>query len=90
MTWLQGFICGAVVSIIVAVLAPISQYITATFISPDFFTNTIDYAVSKGKGTREELAKHFNLKTYMMLSVVGALVMGLITSALAALFTKRK
>ncbi len=90
MTWLQGFICGVVISVIVAILAPLSQYITANYISPDYFNNVIEYASSKGQGTKEELAKHFNMKTYMMLSAVGALVMGLITSAVVALFTKKK
>lgn len=89
MTWLQGFICGVMVSLVVAILAPLSQYIAHNYISPDYFDNLISYASSQGKGSPEELAKHFNMKTYMMLAAVGALVMGLITSALTALFTKR-
>ena len=35
--WKQGFLSGCIVSLIVAILSPLSQYITMEIISPNYF-----------------------------------------------------
>jgi len=60
MTWLQGFLAGLGITVIVAVLSPLGQYITNTFISPEYFPNVIDYSVESGKMTLEQAEKYFN------------------------------
>ena len=81
---------GVVISIIVAVLSPFTQYITLEYITPEYFNNIIEYTVSTGVMTQEAAADYFNLKNYMVQSVIGALLMGVITSAIVAIFTKSK
>ena len=39
---------------------------------------------------REQAKNHFNLQSYMLQSAFGALVMGIITSAIVALFVRKK
>src|SRR5690606_2992637 len=60
MTWKQGFFCGLIISIIVAILSPLVQWITATYISPDYFQNVIEFSVSTGEMERAAAEKHFN------------------------------
>jgi hypothetical protein len=90
MTWLQGFMSGLIITIIVTLLSPISQWITSTVITPYYFTNVIDYVVEHGQMTQEIAESQFNLGRYILMSAVGALIMGIITSAIVALFISRR
>lgn len=89
MTWAEGFMAGFVITIVVAILSPLTQWIIHTFISPDFFENMIDHAVETGETSRSEARGYFNLKSYMIMGSLGALVMGIVTSAVVALFTRK-
>lgn len=89
-SWSQGFISGIVVSVIVALLSPLAQYITSEFITPAYFENVINYAVETGNMTRENAEAYFNLKSYILQSFFMALVMGVVTSAIVAWFVKKK
>jgi hypothetical protein len=90
MTWMQGFIAGLIISIVVAILSPLAQYITIEWISPDFFTNAREFAIQSGKMNAEQANNYFNLTNYMMQSVFGGILMGAITSAIVALFVRKK
>ncbi|MBM1105047.1 DUF4199 domain-containing protein [Aurantibacter crassamenti] len=88
MNWKQGFISGIVISVFVAILSPITQYIISTYITPDYFNNVIDFVVENEKMTRENAEGYFNLKSYMLQSAFGSLAMGVVTSAAVAFFVK--
>ncbi|HRE39997.1 MAG TPA: DUF4199 domain-containing protein [Ignavibacteria bacterium] len=90
MTYGQGFKCGLIISVIIALLSPLLQYITSNFITPDYFKNAIDYAVQSGIKSREEAEQYFNLQSYMIMGAIGSLVMGIITTAIVAIFVKKK
>lgn len=90
MSWKEGFISGLLISVVVAVLSPLSQWLTHAVISPEYFSNAIAYAVESGKSTQEEAGNFFNLRSYILQSAVGGLVMGALTSAIVALFVRRK
>lgn len=90
MTYLQGFICGLIITLFVTVLSPLTQYITSTIITPDYFENAIAYGVSTGKITPEAAEDYFNLENYIIQGLIGAPFMGLITTALVAIFTRKK
>jgi hypothetical protein len=58
MNWMQGFVSGVIISVIVAILSPLGQYLTHEVITPEYFPNAIEYAVSSGKlGQAEAEAK---------------------------------
>jgi uncharacterized membrane protein len=89
MTWSQGFKSGLWVTVIVVMLSPLAQYITHTVITPDFFNNISEYAVESEQMTRGEAETYFTLQNYLMQAAVGALGLGLVTSAIVAIFTKK-
>jgi hypothetical protein len=90
MTWVQGFITGLGITFIVAVLSPLTQYIVSEIITPNYFENAIKYAVETGELDRVRAQEYFSLKNYIWQSLMSAVGMGVFTSAIVALFVKKK
>ncbi len=90
MTWIQGFVSGIIIAVVVAILSPLGQVLTHEYLSPEYFPNVIAYSVKTGNQTQVEAEAYFNLKNYIKMSVIGALMMGVITSAIVAIFTRKK
>jgi hypothetical protein len=90
MTWKQGFVAGLLVSVVVMILSPLAQWITHFMITPDYFTNVIGYTVETQSMTREQAEKYFSFGNYVWQSALAALVMGAVTSAIVAIFTRKK
>jgi hypothetical protein len=88
-TWKQAFLSGALMSVFVALLSPISQYITHNYITPEYFNNVIEYSTTNELMTIEKANEYFNITSYMLQAAIGALVVGVITSAIVALFMRR-
>lgn len=88
MSYKQGFVSGLILTLIVTLLSPLSQYITSTIISPEYFPNVIRYVSIKGEMSKIEAENYFNLKNYIIQGLIGAPVMGLITTAIVAIFTR--
>ena len=89
MSWKQGFLSGMLISVIVAVLSPLTQYITHAWITPDYFENVIQYAVEVQGETEEAARSYFSFSSYVVQSVIAAIIMGLITSSIVAAVLKR-
>jgi hypothetical protein len=89
MTWMQGFIAGLLISVVVAALSPLVQYLTHVIISPQYFENAIAYSVESGNATQEEAESFFNLGSYLIQGAVGAIFMGMITSAIVSFFVRK-
>jgi hypothetical protein len=87
---MEGFKSGLIITLVVVILSPLSQYITSTYITPDFFKNIIEYSVSSGKMEEQAAEEYFNLQKYMIQSVIGAAIMGLITTAIVVFFVRSK
>lgn len=88
-TWKQGFVSGAIISMIVALLSPLTQYITHEFITPSFLENARTFAIDSNVVSTEEAEAFFTFKNYVIQSFIGALLMGLITSSVVAFFVKK-
>ena len=89
MTFKQGLITGLIITAIVTLLSPLTQYITSTLITPEYFNNAITYSVETGKVTQEDAEGFFNLRNYIMMGLMSAPIMGLVTSLVVAFFTKK-
>jgi len=89
MTFGQGFVSGLVVTAVVAVLTPVTQWLTHTVITPDYFPNAVAAAERLGMSSTAAAEAYFNLGNYVRLALVGAVVMGAVTSAVVALFVRR-
>jgi hypothetical protein len=85
---LQGLLSGLVITLVVVLLTPLSQYISHTLISPDYFSNIIQLTVNTGKMTLQEAQAYFNLMNYTTMSVFFAAGMGIMTTVVVMIFMK--
>lgn len=91
MSYKQGFVSGLIVTLIITLFAPLTQWITSTIITPEYFPNVIAHSVETGyHSSLEEAEAYFNLKNYMFQSVIGSLIMGVVTAAVVAIFVRTK
>lgn len=90
MNWKQGFLSGLGITLVVTLLSPLSQYITSEIITPEYFNNVIEYTVTELGKNQTEMEANFNLKNYIMQATIGALIIGIVTSAIVALFVRSK
>lgn len=84
MSWRQGFISGIILTIVITLFTPLSQYLVYEYISPDYFTNIIEYSVENNRLNRKDADALFSLKSYIIQSTSWALVMGVVTAAIVA------
>ncbi|MCP9198343.1 DUF4199 domain-containing protein [Gramella sp. GC03-9] len=89
MNWSQGFVSGVIISIVVAILSPLAMFITHEFITPDYFDNAITHSIEIGN-KREDAEAYFNLNSYMLQAFFFSLTVGIVTSAVVALFVRKK
>ncbi|TKD65205.1 DUF4199 domain-containing protein [Flavobacterium sp. ASW18X] len=89
MSWVKGFITGVIISLFVALLSPLAQYLTHNYISPEYFNNAIAHGISLGNN-KVDMEAYFNFNNYVVMSVISALAMGILTSAIVAFFLKKK
>ncbi|UUC44051.1 DUF4199 domain-containing protein [Flavobacterium cerinum] len=89
MSFKQGVISGLIITLIVALFSPLTQWIISCIITPEYFPNVIEYSLKTGyHKTRAEAEAYFSLENYMKQSVIGALMMGLITTLIVAFFVR--
>ena len=90
MTYLQGFISGLMITVFVTLLTPVTQYLVAVGIAPEFFPNMIEYSVGNGSMTQDAAEKYFNLKSFIVQGMMFTPLMGIVTTLLVATFVKKK
>ena len=91
MSYKQGLISGVIITLIITTLSPLTQWITSTIITPEYFPNVIQHSVKTGfHSSLEEAEAYFNLQNYIIQGLIGGSIMGVITSAIVAFFVKSK
>lgn len=91
MSYKQGLISGIIISAIIALLSPLTQWITSYVITPEYFPNVIKRSVELGYyETRAAAEANFNYKNYAVQSTLFAFVFGLVTTAIAMIFLRTK
>lgn len=90
MSYKQGFLSGVGITVVVAILAPLTQWLAHTLVSPEFLMNMVDFVVRTQRMEEQQALNYFSLQGYMLQAVIGAVVMGIITSAVVALFVRSK
>ncbi len=90
-TYLQGLLSGVVLSIIIALISPLTQWITSYIITPEYFPNVIKRSVEIGYyKTTAEAEANFNYANYAVQGAIAAFVMGFLTTAIAMIFLRTK
>lgn len=91
MNYKQGVMSGIILSAFIALLSPITQWITTYIITPEYFPNVIERSVELGYfKTRQAAEANFNYKNYAIQGAFGAFVMGVITTSIAMIFIRSK
>lgn len=90
MSFAKGFISGLLMTGFIVLIVPLNQYITLNYIMPDYFKKATEYALENKLATAEELAAFFNAESYLVMSLFGAVIMGIVTSAIVAVFVRTK
>lgn len=90
MNWKQGFISSIVISFMVAIFSPITQFITHEFITPDYFEKMISLSVESKRMTLEQAQNYFNLTAYIWQSISGGISMGVVIGAIVAYLIRTK
>jgi hypothetical protein len=91
MSYKQGLISGIILSVFIALISPLTQWITSYVITPEYFPNVIKRSVEIGYyKTTEEAEANFNYANYAMQGAIGSLVMGIATTAIAMIFLRTK
>ncbi len=87
----EGLISGIILSVIIALLSPLTQWITSYVITPEYFPNVIKRSVELGYySTTAEAEANFNYKNYAIQGMIGAFIMGVLTTAIAMIFIRTK
>ena len=87
----QGLVSGIILSLFIAALSPLTQWITSFVITPEYFPNVIKRSVEIGYyKTTAEAAANFNYKNYAIQGAIAALMMGVVTTAIAMIFIRTK
>ncbi len=90
-TYKQGLISGIILSVFIALLSPLTQWITSFVITPEYFPNIIKRTVELGYyKTTAEAEANFNYQNYAIQGSIGALIMGILTTAIAMIFIRTK
>lgn len=90
-TYVQGLVSGVILSIFIALLSPLTQWVTSYVIAPEYFPNVIKRSVELGYfKTVQDAEANFNYPNYATQGAIGALVMGIITTAIAMIFIRSK
>lgn len=91
MSYSQGLISGIILSVFIAVLSPLTQWIISYVISPEYFPNVIKRSVELGYyATTEAAEAYFNYANYAKQGAIGGLMIGIITVAIAMIFIRTK
>ena len=90
MNWSQGFFSGILISFIIALLNPITQFVIYKSVTPHFFENIITYKIDNTAMTFKTAQNIFNLKSYIIHTSFSGLSSGIITGALVSVFIKNK
>lgn len=90
MNWKQGFISGVVISFIVVIFSPFTQFITYEFIVPNYFEKMVALSVESKRLTEEEAKSYFNLSAAIWQNISSVLSYGIVLGAIVAYILKTK
>ena len=84
----QIFKTGLIISMIIAIVNPGTQWIISNVISPEYFTNAIKHTVEGGFDTLENATSFFTYQSYVVQGILFTLFMGLLTTIIVGMFIK--
>lgn len=90
-TYQQGLISGTILSLFIALISPLSQWVISNIISPEYFPNVIKRSLELGYyNSTTDAEANFNYKNYAIQGFFASIILGVLTSAIAMIFIKTK
>ncbi len=90
MTWIQGFLSGLTISLFVALLSPLTEYVAYNFFTPDNFNTIAEASVTNELMANTKMNDLLNINNYRWQSAFGLLGFGIINAVIAAFFVRRQ
>jgi hypothetical protein len=91
MYYSEGLLSGLLLTGLITVLTPASQWIISYIITPEYFNNVIPNSVEAGFfPSIAEAEAHFTFKNYVIGGVISWVATGVLTSAIAMIFLRYK
>lgn len=91
MSYNQGLISGLILSVVIALISPLVQWVTIYVISPKYFPNVIKRSVEMGYFETTKVAKaNFNYTNYVLQGIIVAFFMVVVSTAIAMIFIPTK
>lgn len=87
-SWRQLFLSGVIMSVFVALISPLAQYISNHVVSPDYIKNAIRYFVDVRKMSVENAQVFFSFRSLVLQSISNGISIGVLLSAILALVLK--
>lgn len=89
-TWAQAILSGVIISFIVAILSPITEYIAYNFFTPENFNAVSESSVTNELMARSKLNDVFNINNYRWESAFGLFGFGILNTIVAGFFVRKK
>lgn len=90
MTWSQGFRTGVILSFLIALISPLTQYIIHSFFTQEYFNTLLEFSITNNLLTHSKLNAFLNIDNYLWQASLGVLCLGIITSAVTAIFVRKE
>ncbi|MEA4967437.1 MAG: DUF4199 domain-containing protein [Bacteroidaceae bacterium] len=91
MSYIQGFLSGIILTLLITLFSPLTQWVTTYLITTEYFPNVIKRSVELGYyNTIQDAENYFNYKNYAIQGAIGMLVMGVVIVAIAMVFIRTK
>lgn len=90
-TWKQALASGVIISVVITLLSPLTEYFNYHYVSPNYFDSIIDYQVHKEHPMTQESAESlFNMKSFLIQAIFTNLSFGFMASILLGLVVRKK
>ena len=90
MNYMQVLISGLILTMIVTIFNPLTQWIISYVIAPNYFENVIAYSVANGYDTQEGAEEYFNYESYAVQGTLFAFMSGIVTTLIVGIFSRSK
>jgi len=89
-TWAQAILSGIIISFIVAILSPITEYIAYNFFTPEHFKAVSESSVTNELMANSKLNDVFNINNYRWESAFGLFGFGILNTIVAGFFVRKR
>ncbi len=88
--WTRGFLSGLTLTVMIAVLSPLTQFVALKYISPDFIANMKAHYLAHNPAGASVADSFFSFRGMLLQGIFTIMSMGVVASAIIAWFARSK